>query len=167
MKKSAKHIILFFLLIYLRGIYFGQSAPNLGELNSYSIFTSLGNVTNTGLSYSIGNVGTNSGTISGFAYNINGIFHDTDPSSALASTDLSNVFANLGGQAPMSTLGSTLGNGQIDSVLIWPETTTASNYGFDVTPARLVTGLITELGVCEAKESGILSLFPEYSTTTA
>ena len=58
-------------------------------------------------------------------------------------------------------------DGQIDSVLICPETTNASNYGFDVTPARLVTGLITERGVCEANEKGILSLFPEYSTTTA
>jgi methylthioribose-1-phosphate isomerase len=58
-------------------------------------------------------------------------------------------------------------DGQIDSVLICPETTNASNYGFDVTPARLVTGLITERGVCKANEKGILSLFPEYSTTTA
>jgi len=54
-------------------------------------------------------------------------------------------------------------DGQIDSVLICPETTRASNYGFDVTPARLVTGLITERGVCEANEKGILTLFPEYS----
>jgi methylthioribose-1-phosphate isomerase len=54
-------------------------------------------------------------------------------------------------------------NGEIESVLICPETTPASNYGFDVTPARLVTGLITERGACEANENGILSLFPEYS----
>ena len=53
-------------------------------------------------------------------------------------------------------------DGQIDSVLICPETTKASNYGFDVTPARLVTALITERGVCEANEAGIVSLFPEY-----
>ena len=54
-------------------------------------------------------------------------------------------------------------DGQLDSVLICPETTQASNYGFDVTPARLVTGLITERGICEANENGILSLFPEFS----
>jgi methylthioribose-1-phosphate isomerase len=36
-----------------------------------------------------------------------------------------------------------------------------ANYGFDVTPARLVTGLITERGICEANETGILNLFPE------
>lgn len=56
-------------------------------------------------------------------------------------------------------------DGKIDSVLICPETTPASNYGFDVTPARLVTGLITERGVCDANEEGILSLFPEYSNS--
>jgi methylthioribose-1-phosphate isomerase len=35
-----------------------------------------------------------------------------------------------------------------------------ANYGFDVTPARLVTGLITERGICEASEAGIRLLFP-------
>ena len=39
--------------------------------------------------------------------------------------------------------------------------TPISNYAFDVTPARLVTGLITERGICEASEKGLLSLFPE------
>jgi methylthioribose-1-phosphate isomerase len=37
----------------------------------------------------------------------------------------------------------------------------AANYAFDVTPARLVTGLITERGVCAASEAGLLGLFPE------
>jgi methylthioribose-1-phosphate isomerase len=36
-----------------------------------------------------------------------------------------------------------------------------ANYAFDVTPARLMTGLITERGVCAASEAGLLSLFPE------
>jgi methylthioribose-1-phosphate isomerase len=52
--------------------------------------------------------------------------------------------------------------GNIEPVLICPETTPAANYGFDVTPARLVSGLITERGICAASEEGILSLFPEY-----
>lgn len=52
-------------------------------------------------------------------------------------------------------------NGNIEPVLICPETTPASNYGFDVTPARLVTKLITERGICDASEAGLLSLFPE------
>lgn len=53
-------------------------------------------------------------------------------------------------------------DGKIQPVLICPETTKAANYGFDVTPARLVTKIITERGVCDASEEGLLSLFPEY-----
>jgi len=39
--------------------------------------------------------------------------------------------------------------------------TRISNFAFDVTPARLVTGLITECGICEASEAGLLGLFPD------
>ncbi|MCH9694709.1 MAG: S-methyl-5-thioribose-1-phosphate isomerase [Gammaproteobacteria bacterium] len=39
--------------------------------------------------------------------------------------------------------------------------TPVSNFAFDVTPARLVTGLITERGICAASEQGLLELFPE------
>ncbi|NJN76584.1 MAG: S-methyl-5-thioribose-1-phosphate isomerase [Synechococcaceae cyanobacterium RL_1_2] len=52
-------------------------------------------------------------------------------------------------------------DGEVKSVLICPESTPALNYGFDVTPAKYVTGLITERGICEASEPGIRSLFPE------
>lgn len=58
-------------------------------------------------------------------------------------------------------VGKSRRSGIMDEVLICPETTKASNYGFDVTPARLVTALITERGVCPATEEGLLSLFPE------
>jgi methylthioribose-1-phosphate isomerase len=45
--------------------------------------------------------------------------------------------------------------------------TAVSNYAFDVTPARLVTGLITERGICDASEEGLAGLFPDARTTTA
>ena len=45
------------------------------------------------------------------------------------------------------------------------EGTPVSNFAFDVTPARLVTGLITERGVCDASEEGLLGLFPEMRDT--
>jgi methylthioribose-1-phosphate isomerase len=51
--------------------------------------------------------------------------------------------------------------GKAERVLICPETTPAANYGFDVTPARLISGLITEKGICAASEEGLKSLFPE------
>ena len=41
-----------------------------------------------------------------------------------------------------------------------------SNFAFDVTPARLVTGLITECGICPASEQGLAGLFPEHAKTT-
>ncbi|MEO8350821.1 MAG: S-methyl-5-thioribose-1-phosphate isomerase [Chthoniobacteraceae bacterium] len=50
---------------------------------------------------------------------------------------------------------------EIVEVLLTPEASSAANFGFDVTPARLVTGLITERGICNATEAGILKLFPE------
>jgi len=51
--------------------------------------------------------------------------------------------------------------GQIVTVQISAPGSPAANYGFDVTPARLVTGLITERGVCAASREGLLSLYPE------
>jgi len=44
---------------------------------------------------------------------------------------------------------------------VMPQGSPAANYGFDVTPRHLVTGLITERGVCEANEKSIRALFPE------
>jgi methylthioribose-1-phosphate isomerase len=54
-----------------------------------------------------------------------------------------------------------LKDGKIMQVLLTPEDSPAKNFGFDVTPARLVTGLITERGICAANEASILSLYPE------
>ena len=52
--------------------------------------------------------------------------------------------------------------GSLRKVLISPTDSLAANPAFDVTPARLVTGLITERGVCRADETDILRLFPEF-----
>ena len=46
-------------------------------------------------------------------------------------------------------------------VRLAPAGSPAANYAFDVTPARLITGLITERGVCSASREGLLALFPE------
>lgn len=53
------------------------------------------------------------------------------------------------------------GKNALEEVLICPESTPAVNYGFDVTPSRLIKGLITERGICNASEEGLLRLFPE------
>ncbi len=55
-------------------------------------------------------------------------------------------------------------DGSIEDVRLVAEGTQAINYSFDVTPARLVTGLITERGVVKAEKEAIHTLFPEHST---
>jgi len=52
-------------------------------------------------------------------------------------------------------------DGRLTSVTVTPPGSPAANPGFDVTPARLVTGFITEKGVCAASEAGLRSLFPK------
>jgi methylthioribose-1-phosphate isomerase len=51
--------------------------------------------------------------------------------------------------------------GEHVEVRVTPEQSPVANFGFDVTPRQLVTGLITERGICEANEQSILALFPE------
>ena len=52
-------------------------------------------------------------------------------------------------------------DGRIESVQIVPDGSPVANYGFDVTPARLVTGLITERGVLKADRAALAAAFPE------
>lgn len=57
-------------------------------------------------------------------------------------------------------ISGALDNGEISRVAIAPPHTRGANYGFDVTPARLISGLITERGICGANEKEITRLFP-------
>jgi methylthioribose-1-phosphate isomerase len=52
-------------------------------------------------------------------------------------------------------------DGRIETVRIVPEGSPVANYAFDVTPARLVTGLITERGVLKAERTALSAAFPE------
>ena len=52
-------------------------------------------------------------------------------------------------------------DGRRIAVRLTPAETAAANYAFDVTPARLVTALVTEQGICPASREGLLDLFPE------
>ncbi len=52
-------------------------------------------------------------------------------------------------------------DGRIQSVRICPEDARAANRGFDITPARLITGLITEKGICRAMEDDIKKMFSD------
>ena len=50
-------------------------------------------------------------------------------------------------------------NGKVKKIQIYPKKSKSMNLAFDVTPAKYVTGLITEKGVCEASENGLKKLF--------
>ena len=61
----------------------------------------------------------------------------------------------------VTTMTGKTADGRIESVRVVPDGSNVANYGFDVTPARLVTGLITERGVIAASREGLARAFPE------
>lgn len=58
-------------------------------------------------------------------------------------------------------------SGELTTVQVVPETSAALNLAFDVTPARLVSGIITERGVCAASREGLESLYAEHQRVSA
>jgi methylthioribose-1-phosphate isomerase len=65
------------------------------------------------------------------------------------------------GEAEVTHMRGRTEDGRIETICITPKGSPAGNWGFDVTPARLVTALVTERGVCAASEAGLGGLFPE------
>ncbi len=65
----------------------------------------------------------------------------------------------------VTTMTGRAADGRIETVRIAPPDTPVANYGFDVTPARLVTGLITERGVIAASRAALAGAFPERAGT--
>jgi methylthioribose-1-phosphate isomerase len=65
----------------------------------------------------------------------------------------------------VATMTGRAADGRIETVRILPEGSAVANYGFDVTPARLVTGLITERGVIAASRGALAGAFPDRAGT--
>ena len=63
--------------------------------------------------------------------------------------------------AEVTHVSGMLADGEVADVRVTPAGVTARNFAFDVTPARLVSGLITERGDCAASREGLLALYPE------
>ncbi len=63
----------------------------------------------------------------------------------------------------VTDVSGRMADGSIGTVRVMPLTSQAANPAFDVTPARLITGLITERGRCGATTEGLARLFPERS----
>jgi methylthioribose-1-phosphate isomerase len=97
------------------------------------------------------------------AYDNNVPFYSVFPSTSIdfATGDgLKEIIIEVRDPEEVTSI-SGLADGKIQSVRICPENTVAANYGFDITPARLITGLITERGICRATEKDIKEMFSE------
>jgi methylthioribose-1-phosphate isomerase len=65
------------------------------------------------------------------------------------------------GPEELSVVTGRTGDGRVEKVSILPPKSAVANPAFDVTPARLVTGLVTERGLCEASREGLAGLYPD------
>ncbi|MGA2128193.1 MAG: S-methyl-5-thioribose-1-phosphate isomerase, partial [Xanthobacteraceae bacterium] len=65
------------------------------------------------------------------------------------------------GPEEVATMTGRTADGRIETVSVVPDGSAVLNYGFDVTPARLVTGLVTERGVIAASRAALAAAFPE------
>jgi methylthioribose-1-phosphate isomerase len=67
----------------------------------------------------------------------------------------------------VATMTGLTTDGRIETIRVVPQGSPVANYGFDVTPARLVTGLITERGVIAATREALAQAFPERASRVA
>jgi formylmethanofuran dehydrogenase subunit C len=88
------------------------SQPSLGMASDFALFTSVGAVTNTGITHVTGNVGTNSGSNTGFG-NVNGVMHEGDGVAAQCASDVLAAYNTLNATTPTFFVANLLGNGQI------------------------------------------------------
>jgi len=92
-------------------------------------------------------------------------FWVTLPSSTIDWTvtdGLSEIPIEERAEVEVTSVTGLLADGGMATVRVAAPGSAGANPAFDVTPARLVSGLITERGRCAASEAGLLSLFPEY-----
>ena len=106
-----------FLVIFLctSNLGFTQSAPDFGTAANFTLFTITGAVANTGTSNITGDIGTNTGAITGFEAPtvVNGVIHTPDAVTNLASTDLLVGYNHLNNLAPTNTShAASFGNGE-------------------------------------------------------
>lgn len=90
----------------------GQTAPTLGTVADFVLFSTNGSVSNNGISQITGNVGTNNGSSTAFG-NVNGVMHDNNIVSALCAMDLLGAYNQLDATIPTDFPAPLLGNGQI------------------------------------------------------
>ena len=111
MKKRLLTALIAFSLLFVQNLTYSQS-PTLGTAANFVLFSSVGAVTNTGITHLTGNVGTNSGSSTGFG-NVDGVMHDGDGASAQSGADLLIAYNQLKSAIPNYFPAPLLGNGQV------------------------------------------------------
>jgi Ice-binding-like/Putative metal-binding motif len=92
----------FFLLPLLPS--FAQCLPSIGNAANFTIFSGIGAISNVSNSNIIGNIGTQSGTITGFETStVSGVFHIADATTSAAATDVSNAYTAFQNLTPTIT----------------------------------------------------------------
>ena len=109
MKKLLLNGFIAAMLLLIPNVNYAQ-APPLGTAADYVLFTSVGAMTNVGISHLTGNVGTNSGSITGFG-NVNGVMNSTNGATGQCSADLLNAYNLLNSAIPTFFPAPLLGNG--------------------------------------------------------
>jgi gliding motility-associated-like protein len=111
MKRLLLLLIMAVTMLLIPNYNFGQ-VINLGTTSDFVLFSSVGAVTNTGISHLTGNVGSNLGASTGFG-NVNGVMHDQDLVSGQCAADLLIAYADLAAAIPTDFPADLLGNGQV------------------------------------------------------
>lgn len=102
-------LVIIFIVFTSKSSVFAQ-APSLGTTSDFALFTTVGAITNTGISQITGHVGSNSGAGTGFG-NVNGIMHSTNATTAQATADLTIAYNQLNAAIPNYFHAPLLGNG--------------------------------------------------------
>src|SRR5688572_16226632 len=110
MKNKLLHILAILGLSLAPNTSFGQ-VIDLGTASNFVLFSTVGAVSNTGITHLTGHVGTNSGSSTGFG-NVDGGMYDGGPVSAQCATDLLIAYNQLNATIPTFFPAPLLGNGQ-------------------------------------------------------
>ncbi len=114
LKKTLLVLFLFFVTSTFAFSYTNPDEPNFGTASTYAIFTCAGAINNTGLTTIAGDIGYNTGSITGFPPGTyTGTLNQSNGATALACSDLGTVFANMSALTPDAVIGVGLGSGQI------------------------------------------------------
>ncbi|MBC7382450.1 MAG: DUF3494 domain-containing protein [Bacteroidia bacterium] len=129
-------------------------APNLGTTSGYTLFTTSGAVTNTGTTLITGDVGTNSGAVTGSA-TIVGQTQVANAASAQAATDVGVAYSDLGALTCGSIISTTLGNNQVLTPNIYCLSSGSS-----------LSGILTLDGQCNANSVFVFKINGALTTST-